>query len=129
MKKRKVEKNWLEWAVFGVGLALVAGTLGFLVYDGVAHDGATPDIRVELGAPEQRGELFIVPVTVTNRGDVTAEGVRVEVTLERDGAEPERGEFDTAFLPRRGRREGWVAFRTDPRAARLTPRVLGYEKP
>ena len=129
-KKRRVEKNWLEWAVFGFGLLLVAGALGFLVYEGATSAGdAPPAVRVELGTPEQKGEHFIVPVTVTNEGGQTAEGVTVEVTLERDGVEGERGEFGVAFLPRGGKREGFVTFRTDPRSARLVPRVLGYEKP
>jgi uncharacterized protein (TIGR02588 family) len=129
MKKKRVRKNWLEWVVFGVGLALVAGTLVFLVYDGASAGGDPPDLRVEVGAPEQRGARFVVPVTVFNDGDQTAEGVLVEVSLEQDGAEGERGEFSIPFLPRGGKREGWVTFRTDPRAARLVPRVLGYEKP
>ena len=126
---KKVKKNWLEWAVFGVSAALVAGALGFLVYDAVSLERTPPDLEVRLGAPDRRGELFVVPVEVVNRGGQTAEGVQVEVTLEAGGAEPERGEFAVAFVPRRATREGWVAFRTDPRAGRLTPRVLGYEKP
>ncbi len=126
----RVEKNWLEWVVFGVGLALVASTLGFLVYDGATGGGAPPAVEVTLGEPRPTGHNFIVPVTVTNHGGQTAEGVTVEVTLEgAGGGEPERGELTVAFLPRRATREGWVAFRTDPRAGRLTPRVLGYEKP
>ncbi|HWS52728.1 MAG TPA: hypothetical protein VN228_01265 [Pyrinomonadaceae bacterium] len=134
MTKRKdakrVEKNWLEWAVFGVGLALVAGTLGYLVYDGAAAGDDPPAVEVRLGEPRPTGHNFVVPVAVTNHGDQTAEGVTVEVTLEgAGGAGPERGQLTVAFLPRRATREGWVAFRADPRAGRLTPRVLGYEKP
>jgi uncharacterized protein (TIGR02588 family) len=129
-KKKRVEKNWLEWAVFGVSLVLVACTLGFLAYEGFGSAGdAPPELRVELGTPERRGEHFLVPVTVRNGGGQTAEGVTVEVALERDGSPPERGEFSVAFLPRGGQREGFVTFRTDPRSARLVPRVLGYEKP
>jgi uncharacterized protein (TIGR02588 family) len=134
MTKRKgaqrVEKNGLEWAVFGVGLLLVAGTLGYLIYDGAAGGNAPPAVEVKLGEPRPTGHNFVVPVEVTNHGDQTAEGVTVEVTLEvAGGGEPERGELTVAFLPRRATREGWVAFRTDPRSGRLTPRVLGYEKP
>jgi uncharacterized protein (TIGR02588 family) len=128
--RQKFEKNWLEWAVFGVGLALVAGTLAFLVYDGATAGDAPPSIEVRLGAPVPRGHNFVVPVTVINHGDQTAEGVHVEVVMESGGAaEPERGQFEIAFLPRRATREGWVTFRADPRAAQLKPRVLGYEKP
>ncbi|HZB45712.1 MAG TPA: hypothetical protein VE360_10730 [Pyrinomonadaceae bacterium] len=126
----KVEKNWLEWVVFGVGLVLVVSTLAYLVYDGATAADTPPDVEVRLGEPRPGGAGFLVPVTVVNRGGQTAEGVTVEVVLEGAGqGEPERGEFTVAFLPRRGTREGWVAFRSDPRAGRLTARAAGYEKP
>lgn len=132
-RKTKVEKNWLEWVVFGVGLVLVVCVVGYLVYDGATMRGTPPDIEVTLGAPERRGEEFLVPVSATNRGDQTAEGVQIEVVLETAataaGGEPERGEFGIAFLPRRATRRGWVSFSTDPAAGQLKPRVLGYEKP
>ena len=127
-RKAKVEKNWLEWVVFGVSLALTASVLGYLVYDGVHLGDAPPDIALRLGIPERRGEGFVVPVAATNRGDETAEGIHIEVMLETGGA-GERGEFTIAFLPRRATRKGWVVFRTDPHAGQLKARVLGYEKP
>jgi uncharacterized protein (TIGR02588 family) len=127
-RKAKVEKNGLEWVVFGVSLALAASVLGYLVYEGVHMSDTPPDIALRLGTPERRGEGFVVPVAVTNRGDETAEGIHIEVMLET-GGEGERGEFTIAFLPRRATRGGWVAFRTDPRSGQLKPRVLGYEKP
>jgi uncharacterized protein (TIGR02588 family) len=129
---RKLQKNWLEWVVFAAGLALVLSTLAYLVYDGATMGSDPPSIEVRLGAPEPRAHNFIVPVTVTNHGDETAEGVAVEVLMESDGGsggEPARGELTIAFLPRRATREGFVTFQQDPRAARLTARVLGYEKP
>ena len=130
--RAKVEKNWLEWVVFGVGLALVASTLGYLVYDGATGTGAPPDIEVTVRPEEARrgARGFVVPVEVFNRGGQTAAGVTVEVTLETGGAaEPERGEITFAFLPRGGRREGFVVFSSDPRSGKLTPRAHGYERP
>lgn len=128
----RVEKNWLEWLVFGVGLALVAATLSYLVYEGATKADGPPDISVQLGEAREggSGQGFVVPVTVHNRGGQTAEGVTIEVVLEGGGAaEPERAEFSLAFLPRGGRREGWVVFTRDPRAGRLKARALGYEQP
>ena len=126
----KIHKNWVEWAVFAVGLVLVLAALSYLVYEGATMGEAPPSLEVRLGTPEQRAHNFIVPVTVTNHGDETAEGVTVEVLLESGGGvEPERGELTIAFIPRRATREGWVAFQQDPRNARLAARVLGYEKP
>ena len=126
---KKLQKNWVEWVVFAAGLALVLSALAYLVYEGATMGSDPPSIEVRLGAPEQRAHNFIVPVTVTNHGDETAEGVAVEVLMESDGQEPARGELTVAFLPRRATREGFVTFQQDPRAARLTARVLGYEKP
>jgi uncharacterized protein (TIGR02588 family) len=127
-RQAQVEKNWLEWVVFGVSLVLTASVLGYLIYEGVHMGNAPPNIALRLGPPERRGEGFVVPVAATNHGDETAEGLHIEVRLETGGA-GERGAFTIAFLPRRATRKGWVTFRTDPRAGQLTPRVLGYEKP
>lgn len=130
MKKKKLQKNWVEWAVFAVGLALVVATLGYLAYDAATITDAPPSIEVSAGDPLQREHNFIVPVTLVNKGDQTAEGVMVEVVLESGGQEKERAEFTVAFLPRSSTREGWAAFQTDPRTAeRIKARVMGYEKP
>jgi uncharacterized protein (TIGR02588 family) len=128
---RKLQKNWVEWVVFAVGLALLLCALAYLVYEGATMGNDPPSLEVRLGAPEQRAHNFIVPVTITNHGDETAEGIAVEVLLEGDGTgrEPVRGGLTIAFLPRRATREGFVTFQQDPRAARLTARVLGYERP
>lgn len=127
--KNKLEKNPLEWAVFAVSLAAVLATVGFLAWDAATVDGSSPDLRVELGPPEAGSGAFAVPVTVYNRGDQTAEGVHIEVTLETPGSPPETAEIEMAFVPRRSQREGWAIFRSDPRQGRLTGRAVGYEKP
>ncbi len=126
--RAKIEKNWLEWVVFGVGLLLVCGVLGFLAYDGATTGGAPAEFRIETGRPERRGDGFHVPLRLTNVGGETAEGVHVEVVLEAAGR-AERGEFVVAFLPRGGTREASVTFHTDPAGGSLRARVLGYEKP
>jgi uncharacterized protein (TIGR02588 family) len=126
----KLQKNWVEWVVFAVGLVLVASALGYLAYEGATMGNDPPSLEVRLGAPEQRTHNFIVPVTVINHGDETAEGVAIEVAFENAGGqEPVRGELTIAFLPRRATRHGFVTFQQDPRSAQLTARVLGYEKP
>jgi uncharacterized protein (TIGR02588 family) len=129
MTTSNIAKHPLEWIVFAVSLVLVAGTLGFLAWDGFQGEGSPAALSIELGRPEPRGGTWAVPVTVRNRGDETAEGVKVEVTLETPGAEPETVGFEAAFVPRRSKREGWVTFRTDPSRGRLSGRAAGYETP
>ena len=126
---KKVQKNWFEWVVFGLGLLIVASTLGYLIYAGASMGTKPPSIEVRLGTPERHDFNFLVPVTVINHGDETAGGVRVEVVMESGGVDKARGELDVAFLPRHATREGWVTFDQDPRTAQLKARVLGYQKP
>lgn len=123
------EKNWLEWLVFGISLLLVLGTLGFLGYDATQQTGNPPDIVVELGTPQQASQHYLVPVSVTNKGDDIAEEVTVQVSLERAGEEPEDAEFTVAMLPRDATREGWVTFTDDPSSGTMQIHVLGFERP
>lgn len=131
-----VAKHPLEWAVFALSAVLVAATVGYLAYDAVRGDDAPPLLTVEIGQAEPPADgspgawgAWRVPVTVRNAGHVTAEGVRVEVTLETPGSPPETADFDVTFVPRQSKREGWVTFRGDPSRGRLTGRAVGYEKP
>ena len=114
--------------VFGVSAVLIAMVIGFLVFESATIGDALPDIQLRLGTPEARSSYFAVPLEVTNKGDQTAEGVHIEVVL-RSGGKEERADLEIAFLPRRGSREAWVTFKTDPRQGTLEARVLGYEKP
>lgn len=126
---KKSEKNLLEWVVFGIGLILTLGVVGSLVWDAASGGRRPPDPRVELGAPQPRGQGWSVPVTVRNVGEETAEGVQVLVVLELPGGEREEAELEMPFVPRRSKREGWVHFVHPPASGRLSGRVTGYEQP
>lgn len=128
---KKMQKNWLEWVVFAISLVLVITTLSYLVYDGATFSETPPNIELELNkAQTQATDRFIIPVTAINRGETTAEGVQIEVTLNSGGKEQENAQFEIAFLPRHSKREGWVTFTTDPRTVeKIEARVLGLEKP
>ncbi|WP_009632744.1 DUF2393 domain-containing protein [Synechocystis sp. PCC 7509] len=126
----KLQKNWLEWLVFAISLAIVLCTLGYLVYDGATSAKTPANIQLELGQPQPQANRFIIPVSVTNSGDTTAETVQIEVTLENLGKEQENAQLEIGFLPRHSKREGWVTFQTDPRSIEETKaRVLGFEQP
>lgn len=123
-----MKRNALEWVVFALGLVATLAIVGYLGYEVAAHRSETPQVEVELGRPEQRGEVFLVPVTAKNRSDETLEGVILEATLKSD-REEEKAQFELAFLPRRSQREGWFTFTRDPVLGRLRARAIGYERP
>jgi uncharacterized protein (TIGR02588 family) len=126
--KRALEKNALEWTVFGVGLVLVMATLGYLVREAFTTGSSPPELVVHLGAPRRVTEGYQVPVTVVNRGDRVAEGVSVMITLAAK-AEHEEAVLSIAFLPHQSRREGWVTFRGDPREGDLQVGPVAYASP
>jgi uncharacterized protein (TIGR02588 family) len=125
-----VKKNWLEWAVFGVGLVLILLLMAYLIYDAVTIGDDPPVIDVQLGTTESRNGSFLVPVTLHNLGEETAENVTIEVLLLAGGEEVESAEIAFDFVPRDSTRSGWVTFMTDPRSVdEMQPRVLGYQIP
>jgi len=126
--KRALEKNTLEWTVFGVALILLLATLAHLVREAFTAGASPPELVVNLGIPKRVEEGFQVPVTVANRGDRTAEGVSVTISLAL-AAEREEAALTIAFLPPRSRREGWVTFRGDPRGGKLQVGPVGYASP
>ena len=123
------QKNWLEWVVFAIGLLLIAGIFGFLMYDALTLGDAPPTMAIQVGQPEQQGQHVIVPVTVTNHGDQPAEGVVIEVIYEGE-PEQQQAQFEIAFLPRSATGEGWASFQaSSAEIGQFKARVIGYQKP
>lgn len=122
-------KNWLEWSVFAISTLLVVAVLGYLAFAAVTMGDSPALLVAEVGEEVQQSQGFVVPVTITNRGDETAEDVQIEVTLSQNGSEIERSEFSIAFVPRRSSGDGWVMFRQNPADGQLSAKVLGYAQP
>ena len=125
----KGRKNALEWTVFGISAAILLAVTAFLVIDAVRGSTDEPDIEITTGNVTARGDHFAVPVIITNRGGQTAEGLRVEIALMKDGEDVEVAEVTFAFVPRASHREAWALFRNDPRGFTLQARAIGFEKP
>jgi uncharacterized protein (TIGR02588 family) len=104
--------------------------VAYLAYDAATTGNEPPIIEVKLGATENRAGAYVIPVTLQNLGDQTAEEVAVEVTLLNGEEEVESAELTIAFLPRQSTRSGWVTFTTDPATVdTIEPHVLGYQEP
>ena len=125
----KGRKNALEWTVFGISAAILVAVTAFLIIDAVRGSTDEPDIEITTGSVTSRGGHYVVPVMVTNRGDQTAEGLRVEIALRKGDEDVEVAEVTFAFVPRASHREAWALFRNDPRGFTLQARAIGFEKP
>ena len=125
----KPKKNAVEWTVFAASVAVIAATVALLVGGSFDSRRMPPDLHLEAGTPVRSSGGYAIPITVSNRGDDTAEQALIEVALMKESREVETSELTIAFVPGRSRREGWVIFRTDPRCCALRLRTVSFELP
>ncbi len=125
---RRPAKNALEWAVFGVSAALVAGVAGWLIW---LHFSSAPPavvLRVTPGEFRKTDAGYDLAVDVVNAGDITAEQVRIEVVTPAPGG-PERREAEIDLVPYRSTRRLWVTLAATASPAQAAARVLSYQEP
>ena len=123
-----MNKNRLEWTVFGVSVVLIAGVLGLLLQRHVTSGTGPAAIRITLGEAVSSGAAYAVPVEVRNSGDTTVEDVHVSVTL-TGGGRGESSEVTLPYVPYRSQRRAWVTFSRQPSTGQLEARVIGYREP
>ena len=118
----------LEWVAAGVGLVLILGAVGYLLWEGLNPQAGPPVLvaTAERITPTAGG--YVVDVTVENRGRNTAAEVEVEGTL-RGGQEPETAAIIFDYVPGRSRRTGGLVFQADPRRFPLAVVAKGHVTP
>jgi uncharacterized protein (TIGR02588 family) len=130
--QKQQEKDFIpiwEWIVAAVGLLLVAGVIGFLLYEAFSGERLPPDVKLSVESVVQTRNGFLVRITAVNEGSLTAEGVIVEGEL-RSGSEVlERSRTTIDYLPPGSEKRGGLFFTRDPRRFELQVRPLGYEEP
>jgi uncharacterized protein (TIGR02588 family) len=119
---------WM-WGIAFIGLALVLGSIVFMLYEAAAGDSSPPDVTVRVDSILATRNGFLVTFQAVNEGGSTAEGLTVEGEL-RSGAESlEMSNTTIEFVPSHSEREGGLFFTLDPRRYELQLRAQGYEKP
>ena len=120
------DKNALEWLVLALGAAISLGVIGYLGYHVAFGSDEPADVRIvlDVGVPSADGSTAIVPVEVSNEGDMTAEGVVVEVCAGPDAC----GEVSFPYVPKGSKRKGSVGLSL-PLAESPTSRVVSYREP
>lgn len=119
----------LEWAVAVLGLALVLGTIGFMLYRAFAEEGTPPVIAIEVDTVRPAGDRFLVTFVATNRGDEAAADLVVEGESRGAGGDVEISTATLRYVPGGSEREGGLYFTSDPRTRTIILRPKGYERP
>jgi uncharacterized protein (TIGR02588 family) len=118
-----------EWIVAAIGFILVAGVIGFLLYEAVGGNRLPPDVKLSVDSVVQTRNGYLAKITAVNEGGMTAAGVVIEGELSR-GAEPvERSWTTIDYLPPRSEQRGGLFFTRDPLQFELQVRPFGYVEP
>lgn len=124
--KQPAGKNALEWTVFGLSAILVLGVMIVLALDALDWKGGPARLEAKLGSPLQENGTLVVPVEITNHGDIAAVDVQVEVEG-GEGTKPASLTLD--FVPRGATRGGHVVFPASQNSGDLQVRIMGYQEP
>jgi uncharacterized protein (TIGR02588 family) len=121
-------KNWLEWTVFGISVALVSTILILLANAAVRTKVGPARLRAETGPAVAENGWLRIPVTITNDGENVASNVDVQVRIGSWEQQREAG-FSIDFVPRGATRKGAVSFKGAQMPTDFECEVLGYEEP
>lgn len=128
-ERRHIVTSLWEWVVAAIGLLLVVGSIGFMVYEGIWGDHSPPAVRIQLDSIAATENGYLVRFRATNSGGSTAEGLTIEGQLSKDDQNVETTETTLDYLPSHSVRKGGLFFTRDPRQFELSIRALGYEEP
>jgi uncharacterized protein (TIGR02588 family) len=118
-----------EWVVAAIGAALVAGTIGYLVFLALSRDEAPPDVQVVAGSVHAARHGYVVEFRAINAGAKAAAELLIEGELEGPDGVVETSEATIDYLPPRSEREGGLIFSQDPRRYELRLGAKGYVDP
>ena len=127
MSDRRRPTTAAEWVTFGVAAVIVIGVIAAILSQ-VAATSSPPAPVVEVDAAVEREGRFVVPVTLRNNGDETAQDVQVTATLTTDDGETTADQV-LDFLAGGEEEELEFVFEDDPADGELVVEVGGYRLP
>lgn len=128
-KREITEPPALEWLAAAVGLILVVGAVGFMIYQAVAQEKTPPNISVAVDSIKPNGDGFLVGFRVVNRGTQTASALNIEGELKKGEESIETSSVTLDYAPSNSGRKGGLFFTKNPKDFDLQIRATGYEEP
>lgn len=107
-----LDKNWLEWMVFGISIALVASIVSYLLY--LEFKPSSKEFRYEIkfGEPKLIRDRYMVAVNVANKSNQSVQDVSLEI--KSNGENSESADLQIDYLPRHSHRDAKVFFIDKP---------------
>lgn len=122
----KEDKNKLEWLVFFMGAAILAGLLIYLIVAWKQHNDRVQGLFVEWSEADRSRSPGLYKMELHNKGDITLEQVELEGLQWKNGGVTYRLPFEIDLAPRRSVTTAWLQFPTQNFDS-VTVRVIGYQ--
>ncbi len=119
----------LEWFVGIVGIILVVGTIGFMIYKALTSKNTPPDFTTKIERIDMADSGYLVVFKLINTGEQTAAGVNVEGELTNGGESVEKSSVTFDYTPSKSEVKGGLFFKNDPQQFQIEIRAKGYTKP
>ena len=124
-----MKRNWLEWAILAISVAVVVALVSYLLISGLSNRGPAL-IRAEVSAAEAADGPdggWLVPLIVRNEGGTAAVSIVVEGTATVAGTE-ESSELTIDLLAADSAVELVLGYSDEP-DGEVQVRVVGFEAP
>ena len=124
-----MKRNWLEWAILAISVAVVVALVGYLLVAGLSNAGPAM-IRAEVAAAEAADGPdggWLVPLIVRNEGGTAAVSIVVEGTATVAGTQ-ESSELTIDLLAADSAVELVLGYSEEP-DGEVQVRVVGFETP
>lgn len=122
------EISTLQWIASGLGLLVVIGAFGLILYDVFVPD-APPNLKVHMTRIVPLAGRYLVEVTVSNDGGSTAASVAVQGTLYKGDKTFETASTTYDYVPAYSEAAGGMFFTYDPRAYKFKLEANAYQEP
>lgn len=123
------ETPFFELMVALLGAALVAGTIGFMIYKAAWGEQSPPDIVITVDSIQPVSNGYLVNFKTINNGGMTAQSLIIEAELSSNNESVETVEVTIDYLPSYSERKGGVFFTNNPRDFELKVRPRSYQRP
>lgn len=133
-EKSQVEQDppptWVEWGARIFSLALVLGLVAYVIVVGLQSSAPIRfDTNVLEDEIEMRGDEWVVPVDITNRGGTSVEDLVVTMIVDDGAGSPIMEDLQIPLLGGSGQVRGEYWMDEDPTRASISFDISSYRVP
>ncbi|MGV3532650.1 MAG: hypothetical protein ACO1QR_09805 [Chthoniobacteraceae bacterium] len=117
-----------EWVSLITSALLILGVAAVLIHSALQPNEPVVEVTAtaEMAKVQAKGERFVLPVRLENKGDRTVHDLTVEVSFQPNDAEPQTAEMTIDYLGEHSENVVYFYFEEDPKGLQIKTRPASY---